>query len=98
MHIAKAEKYLALPGIVLKLKQALIIGCKGKSITIISAYFCMPGMSGHAMASILHEMAMLVDVLNNVLDDYHEWHCQEHAGCIQELAAQDDAQDDGNGM
>ena len=30
MHIAKAEKYLALPGIVLKLKQALIIGCKGK--------------------------------------------------------------------
>ena len=49
-----------------------------------------------AYYSILHEMAVLVDVLNNVLDDHHERHCQEHACCIKELAPQDDAQDDGN--
>ena len=30
MHIAKAEKYLDLMRVVWKLKQALIIGCKGE--------------------------------------------------------------------
>lgn len=43
-------------------------------------------------------MAVFIDVLNHMLDDYHKGHRQEHTGCLQKLPAQNNAQNNGYRM